>query len=281
MRHRIQHRSTYRYGGEVSRSFNEARLTPAARPWQFPLEFALTVDTTSWQHTYWDYWGTEVHVVEVNAPHHSLEITSSSVVEVDAGQRPGAAVATSWDDLRDPSLADRFAEMLTVSALTAPPDELAEHARDLSGRLDPRATAEALAEEIHSVMTYRPGATAVHTLAADAWRERSGVCQDYAHLAVGALRALGMPARYVSGYLHPVADPSIGETAVGESHAWVEYWTGAWCALDPTNDTPVADRHVTVANGRDYTDVAPIKGIVAGDPESTQLDVEVLVTRLR
>jgi transglutaminase-like putative cysteine protease len=279
MRHRILHRSTYRYGGSVRRSFNEARLIPAARPWQYPLEFAITVDCPSWQHSYWDYWGTEVRVVEVNAPHTSVEITSSSIVEVDAQRRTAPTVG--WDVLRDGATADRLAEYLAVTEATEPPGDLVDQAREHAARHDPRGAAEAIADDIHRAMTYQPGATQVHSRAVDAWSERTGVCQDYAHLAIGAMRGVGLPARYVSGYLHPDPDPDIGTSAVGESHAWVEYWAGDWHALDPTNDTPVADRHVTVANGRHYADVAPIKGIVAGSAATTQLDVEVLVTRLR
>ena len=113
-------------------------------------------------------------------------------------------------------------------------------------------------------MTYQPGSTGVNTPALEAWRARTGVCQDYAHLVVGTLRQVGLPARYVSGYLHPDADAAIGETAVGESHAWVEWWLGDWTGHDPTNNGAVGERHVLVGRGRDYTDVPPIKGLVAG-----------------
>jgi transglutaminase-like putative cysteine protease len=129
-------------------------------------------------------------------------------------------------------------------------------------------------------MTYMTGVTAVHTTAAEAWDERRGVCQDYAHLVVGALRHVGMPARYVSGYLHPNAVPGIGDSAYGESHAWVEWWLGAWVAHDPTNLADVAERHVIVGTGRDYGDVPPIKGIVAGQHNTVGLEVTVELTRL-
>ena len=92
----------------------------------------------------------------------------------------------------------------------------------------------------------------MHTPAADAWEVRSGVCQDFAHLATGALRAIGIPARYVSGYLHPKRDAEIGEKVRGESHAWVEWWTGDWFGFDPTNDREVGDHHVVVGRGREY-----------------------------
>jgi transglutaminase-like putative cysteine protease len=124
-----------------------------------------------------------------------------------------------------------------------------------------------------------PGATGVRTNAQEAWDQGQGVCQDLAHVTVALLRAAGLPARYVSGYLH--ADPSAqpGETAVGESHAWVEYWTGSWHACDPTTNAPVRERHVVVARGRDYADIPPLKGICHGAPASA-LTVTVEVTRL-
>ena len=94
------------------------------------------------------------------------------------------------------------------------------------------------------------------------------------------LRAAGIPARYVSGYLHPALEPRIGDTVVGESHAWVEAWVGSWMAVDPTNGAPVGDRHVLVGRGRDYKDVSPVRGVYAG-PGGSTLRVVVEITRLR
>jgi transglutaminase-like putative cysteine protease len=123
------------------------------------------------------------------------------------------------------------------------------------------------------------GSTGVRTDAQEAWDQGQGVCQDIAHVTVALLRAAGLPARYVSGYLHsdPAAEP--GQTAVGESHAWVEYWAGSWRALDPTSGASVRERHVVVARGRDYADIPPLKGSYHGAPTSA-LDVTVEVTRL-
>jgi transglutaminase-like putative cysteine protease len=105
------------------------------------------------------------------------------------------------------------------------------------------------------------------------------VCQDFAHVTIGALRTLGMPARYVSGYLVPKRDLGVGESASGESHAWVEYWDDGWVPADPTNGVPVGVEHVVVARGRDYDDVPPFKGIYSGRAQAA-LDVTVTVTRL-
>jgi transglutaminase-like putative cysteine protease len=144
----------------------------------------------------------------------------------------------------------------------------------------PAETALAISNHVHDSMTYEPGSTGVQTSAAEAWSARRGVCQDYAHLVIGALRHVGIPARYVSGYLHPLSDAALGEPVVGESHAWVEWWLGEWVGHDPTNSTFVRDQHVTIGCGREYADVPPIKGVVAGTPLRTDLSVEVQITRL-
>jgi transglutaminase-like putative cysteine protease len=128
-------------------------------------------------------------------------------------------------------------------------------------------------------VTYMPGATGVRTNAQEAWDKGQGVCQDMAQLTVSLMRASGLPARYVSGYLHPDPKAEPGSTAVGQSHAWVEYWAGSWTPLDPTSGTPVGERHVVVARGRDYTDVPPLKGIYHG-PAGGDMTVTVEVTRL-
>jgi transglutaminase-like putative cysteine protease len=118
----------------------------------------------------------------------------------------------------------------------------------------------------------------VHTTAAEAWEQKRGVCQDITHLAIGALRSVGIPARYVSGYLHPQPDAAIGQTVAGESHAWVEWFCGDWRGFDPTNLIDIGDRHVTVGRGRDYNDVAPLRGVYAG-PYGSKLFVTVEITR--
>ena len=277
-RYRIAHRSLYEYDRSVSASFNEARLTPAQTPWQVRLESTIAIDPITWNYRYVDYWGTEVRVFEADRPHRSLEVRATSLVELDPARRPAGGTA-GWSDLRTPEVRERFAEFLAQTPATEPPAELAELAGSLAGGRDPGASARSIGEAVHDAVTYRTGVTAVHTTAAEAWDERSGVCQDYAHLVVGALRHVGVPARYVSGYLYPTTDPQVGDTALGESHAWVEFWSGEWVPHDPTNLADVADRHVTIGTGRDYTDVPPIKGVVAGSHQ-TALTVTVELTRL-
>jgi transglutaminase-like putative cysteine protease len=279
-RYRIRHTSTYRYDQAVGASFNEARLTPRATPWQSPLESVLRVDAASWQYRYVDYWGTQVKVFEAERAHRELVIQANSLVEVDPSARPTPDRALSWDDLRAPSVMAGLGEFLAHRPSTEPPADLAELAESVAVSRSPIDTAYAVSAAVHDAMTYLPGSTGVHTVAAEAWSARSGVCQDYAHLVVGALRHVGIPARYVSGYMHPSKEPVLGEPAVGESHAWVEWWLGEWMGHDPTNSADVGDRHVLVGVGRDYADVPPIKGIVAGSPVTTNLQVEVEITRL-
>jgi transglutaminase-like putative cysteine protease len=201
------------------------------------------------------------------------------VVEIDPSRRPVAA-ELSWTDVRDHTVRDEFAEYLVQTPATAPPTELADLADSIVADNPPAQAAKLISAAVHDALTYRPGVTEVETPAAEAWAARSGVCQDYAHLVVGALRAAGMPARYVSGYLYPAVGPEVGESAVGESHAWVEWWLGRWVAFDPTNQIEVGNRHVLGGAGRDYGDVPPIRGLVAGGHSSTELDVTVELQRV-
>lgn len=279
-RYRIEHRSQYHYDQEVTASFNEARLNPVANRRQSPLESTVRVDPATWQHQYIDYWGTQVRVFEVSRPHRELLVAARSLVEVENGTRPSEAATPSWDELRSRRVSEEYGEFLAATQSTRPPNDLAALTREIAASASPADAALAVSTTVHDQMTYQPGSTGVSTVAAEAWAARSGVCQDYAHLVVGALREIGIPARYVSGYLHPSKQPEIGEAAVGESHAWVEWWLGAWVGHDPTNDAEVGDRHVMVGAGRHYLDVPPIKGIVAGTPVTTELQVSVEITRV-
>jgi transglutaminase-like putative cysteine protease len=183
----------------------------------------------------------------------------------------------SWDDLAGTPVADRFYELLTPSRFVTPED-LAEVARGLrAGHAAPADAVPSVLDWVHGQLEYGSGATNVHTSAVEAWHAGRGVCQDFAHLSLAVLRAMGIPARYVSGYFYPEAAGAIGAKVLGESHAWVEAWTGAWGAHDPTNLMRVGERHVMVARGRDYADVAPVRGIYSGPPgSSTEVTVELV-----
>jgi transglutaminase-like putative cysteine protease len=276
---RILHQTGFRYGGEVTASYNEARMLPVSGERQLVLHSNLDVNPVSSHHQYTDYWGTRVLAFDVLAPHSELTITASSLVEVLAASRPDDGLERAELDAVVQG-AGEYVQQLWQTPLTAPPDDvvrLAVAAREASGD-DPAATGLAIAQAVGDGMEYVSGVTAVSSTAAEAWGSRKGVCQDITHVAVGALRAAGLPARYVSGYLHPQADAVIGETVVGESHAWVEWFCGSWRGYDPTNQLDIGDRHVRVGHGRDYTDVAPLRGVYAGTAGS-ELFVSVSITR--
>jgi len=280
---RIVHRTGYRYRAPVVASYNEARMTPLTTAQQVTLEARIEAEPMTWTRAYWDYWGTQVTAFDVLAPHEELTVVSSSLVEThpapDRGGSTAPATSVGWDALSDPALVDVQHEFLTQTSWTEPVEEIVGLARDAAGERPPDAAARAVCERIGGLMTYVPGATSVTSRARDAWASREGVCQDFAHVTLGALRALGIPARYVSGYLHPRPDAALGETVEGQSHAWVEWWAGDWIGYDTTHTAPAGEDHVVVARGRDYGDVPPLKGVYAGTSAS-QLFVSVEVTRL-
>lgn len=274
---RVAHRTGYTYEGEVLSSFNEARMTPLTDGSQTTLDSRVDISPAASAYRYRDYWGTLVTSFDIHTPHRQLVVTATSVVET--GLRTAQPTGLSWPDLRSDPIRDRYAEWLELTSRTDPDAELAGLASEAARDAEPGGAAIACVEAVRSAMEYRTGATGVHTSGVEAWQERKGVCQDFAHITLAMLRSLGIPARYISGYLHPRPDAVIGEVVAGESHAWVEWWDGDWVGYDPTNGQPVGDQHVAVARGRDYDDVTPLKGIYSG-ARSTGLGVVVELTRL-
>lgn len=271
-----RHSSVYHYSLAVAASYNEARMTPVSSDRQVVLETGLLVEPTSVLLRYVDYWSSVVHAFDIHERHDRLEVVSHSVVETT--EPVAITTSPSWDDLQDPTTKDRFVEFLTPTASTEGDDELADIAHELAKDLAPHLAAKSIINWVHESMRYETGSTKVSTTALEAWRQGSGVCQDFAHLSIVALRQLGIPARYTSGYFHP--SPDAGPVPVeGDSHAWVEAWLGAWHPFDPTNLDPVGERHVTVAHGRDYADVAPLLGVYHGGLLD-QLEVSVELARL-
>lgn len=280
MQLRIVHVTGFEYDDLVSASYNEARMTPQTSAHQTVSHSRVDVSPYPWAQSYRDYWDTMVTAFEVLGPHRELTVTATSVVRTGARAAPEVPGGIGWEELADPVLLDELAEHLGITPRVRPPSDLADKAHALvADGASPREIALAVARLVHDEVAYLPGSTDVHAEAATAWEQRSGVCQDIAHLMVGALRSVGVPARYVSGYLLPKSDPAVGEEVHGESHAWVEWWDGAWTAYDPTNDQPPGERHVTVATGRDYADVRPLSGIYTGAGTS-RMFVDVQMTRL-
>ncbi len=276
MQLRIVHTTGFHYDELVSASYNQARLTPQTTPEQIVVHSRVEVTPAPWTTTYRDYFGAQVTAFEVLDPHDSMTVTASSTVHTQRPPLPSPQLA--WSDL--PAQGDLWCEYLTLGSQVAPTDELAELARGIAGDCaTPGEAARALCSLVHAEVYYQAGFTSVLTPAAEAWQLRRGVCQDVAHVVIGALRTVGIPARYVSGYLHPVSEPVVGETVTGESHAWIEWWDDGWRGFDPTNDQPVGDRHVAVTRGREYADVKPLSGLYAGSGASDMF-VDVQVTRL-
>ncbi|MEO5534245.1 MAG: transglutaminase family protein [Pseudolysinimonas sp.] len=275
---RIRHETGFQYGGEVTASYNEARMLPVSADGQLVLFSNLEILPISSHHTYVDYWGTRVSSFEILSPHRELTLAATSLVEV--RDRPHPDHRLEWTALADEiESATEFVEQLAQRPRTRPPAEVAALAAAIVAKEpSPCAAALAICTAIGELIEYMPGVTGVHTTAAEAWEHKKGVCQDITHLAIGALRSVGIPARYVSGYLHPKPDAEIGEMVKGESHAWVEWFCGAWNGYDPTNLIEIGDRHVTVGRGRDYGDVAPLRGVYAG-PYKSKLFVTVEITR--
>jgi transglutaminase-like putative cysteine protease len=279
---RIQHKTGFDYAGPVSSSYNEARMWPRNEAWQAVLDARVEVWPPARTYRYEDYWGTVVTAFDVHAKHEALTVTATSTVEtLPPGDLLDPGDGVTWDDIVLPDTVDRWYELLLPTRRTTLDAELSGIVADIrDAHATPHAAALAACEFVRGEVTYQTGATGVQTDAIHAWKQRAGVCQDISHLAVGMLRTMGLPARYVSGYLHPKPSAGIGESVVGQSHAWVEWWVGRWTAYDPTNGVAVGERHVVVGRGREYGDVPPLKGVYAG-PKSTGQGVEVTITRLR
>ena len=273
----VRHRTGYKYAEPVSASYNEARLTPPNIAGQHTLQATLEITPAVRPLRYVDYWGTTVDAFDIHVPHTELVVLATSTVET-ALLRPVPA-DISWSELAGPAVQDRFAELLAPSPFVTAEPELAELGRSLRAESTPMRAGLRVAEWAHETLRYERGATDVYTSSAQARAAGKGVCQDFAHVTLALLRAVGLPARYISGYLHPAVEAGIGETMTGESHAWVEFWAGDWVAADPTSLAEVGSRHVLLARGRDYADVRPLSGIYSG-PAAEHFGVTVEVTRL-
>jgi len=274
---RIVHHTGYSYPDNVLGSHNEVRMTPRASREQWVMNSRIDINPNPWVLSYTDYWGTRVTAFEIREKHSRLNVTSTATVEV---TRPAeTAPGISWDELHEHTLTDQLVEMLTVSEHVDPGDELCGYAARVAREAEPAATVAEVVGRIRERVRYVPGVTHVQTRARDVWDAGAGVCQDMVHVAIGALRCVGIPARYVSGYLMPSANPVPGEPRSAESHAWLQYWDGAWVGIDPTNDTVPGEFHVEVGLGRDYSDVPPLRGIYSGGGAS-EMYVEVEMTVL-
>lgn len=274
----IIHTTGFEYSEGAAASFNEVRMTPRTTREQFARFWRVEVSPQAWTHTYTDYWGTQVTAFEVDERHEDLKVVATSTVEVE--RQPTEGKLVTWADLAAPQFTDYWVESLTYEGHTDPGRPLTDIAKKIAkDATRPAEVVVPLVESIREHVEYVKGVTRVQSMACEAWDAGAGVCQDMVHLTVGALRSIGIPAQYVSGYVMPNRDADVGETAIGESHSWVHWWDGRWMAYDPANNIIPGDFHVEVGVGRDYSDVPPLKGVYAGGGQS-DMYVQVEMTKL-
>lgn len=266
LRLRVKHRTELSYAGFARESVNEARLMPvdSARVAVESAGIHVSPDATVHMHT--DSYGNAVGWFQVAGRHRRLVVESHGVV-TSCDQAPleyPAGRTDEWAMLADPAFRDAHAEFLMRTPHAAWGPRVAGLADGLPAPdgMGVGEWVEEMVQSVHATITYTPGATLVDTPVEVVASERHGVCQDLAHLSIALFRRQGVPARYVSGWLH---DPARG--APGESHAWVEVMIPGfgWHEVDPTHPEPITGRWVRVAVGRDYSDVTPLRGTYQGD----------------
>lgn len=283
---RIHHRTSFSYDVPAYESHNEVRAAPAETPEQRCLSFALETDPAAAIFEYADAFGNRVHAVSLHAPHAAFTLAIDAVVERTPavpvrGRDLSFAEFLAEDDARmqeqheflSPSryvpLSDRLRKLFW-HARPAPTEGVAEYTLRLIGF-------------VRDQFEYEPGRTDVHSTVDDVLVTGGGVCQDFAHLAIGLLRLAGVPARYVSGYLAPLTQWGAEPHPSGQAtHAWVEALLpgSGWTGFDPTHRTGVQLQHVSIGVGRDYADVPPMRGVYRSRGHSQTMGVEVHVEEL-
>jgi transglutaminase-like putative cysteine protease len=290
--YRVVHRTEYDYDAVVSASYGEAHLHPRETFSQQCYVSSVAIDPypESYRERR-DFYGNRAAHFCVREPHRRLIVTATSEVEVSDRSRITAAVGERrWERVRDATLADPSPEsraarqfLLASPAVTAM-GAAAEYAA-VSFPVG-RTLVEGLADfahRVHEDFEFAPGVTTVTTSVDEVMTRRAGVCQDFAHLCVAGLRALGLATRYVSGYLETEPPPGLPRlVGADQSHAWVSVFVPdvGWVDLDPTNDHFADDRYVTIAWGRDYADVPPLKGVIFTKGVAQELSVGVDVVRI-
>lgn len=281
----IRHITTYHYGARVGFARCLMRLLPRDAAGQRVLWSRLTIDpepVETVEET--DFFGNRQDTARFATPHETLVIRAEARVEVLERPLPSGG-CPAWDSVAEQALAvrdiggDSPVHGLFPSRALALLPQAADFARDsFPPGMPVLDAARDLTRRIHAEFAYDPGATTVSTPLEHVFAQKAGVCQDFAHLMISGLRGLGVPARYVSGYLRTLPPPG-AERLVGAdaTHAWVSVWCGedlGWVEFDPTNDRLAGGDHVVLAIGRDYADVAPVSGVVMASAQQ-RLEVEV------
>jgi transglutaminase-like putative cysteine protease len=285
----VRQTTTCAYASLVAHARHVLRLTPIHRSGQRVQVAALQiVPEPLHRREGQDFFGNRLTWIEIEEPHQTLTIKLAARVSVDATVAPATLATPAWEAVRDEAFATRDigpispAHFLFASRMVSLDPEIRDYAREsfATGRPVLDAAIE-LMNRLKSDIAYEIGATTVTTTPPMSFALRRGVCQDFAHIMISGLRGIGLPAVYVSGYLRtmPRSDPTRLQGA-DAMHAWVLIWCGSeagWIGLDPTNAVIASDQHVVLAVGRDYTDVAPVDGVIFGSG-GQQIDVAVSVT---
>lgn len=285
----VRQTTTCIYASQVSHAHHVLRLTPVNREGQRVHVSSLQIEPRpAKSREGQDFFGNRLTSVSINEAHATLTVKVSARIAVDTPPPPDASTAPAWESVREEVFASTDigpqspVHFLFGSRMVSLDPEIRDYAREsfTPGRSILEAAFE-LNHRIKTDMTYEVGATTVRTTAPMSFALRRGVCQDFAHIMISGLRGLGLPASYVSGYLRTTRSPE--QTALQGAdamHAWVQVWCGAdigWIGFDPTNDMAATDDHVTLAIGRDYSDVAPMDGVIVVSG-SQDIDVAVSVT---
>jgi transglutaminase-like putative cysteine protease len=267
MQYTIRHVTKFSYDEPISESVMEARMQPRSEAWQHCLRFGLSTMPSSRVRMYQDSDGNIVHHFNIPGRHSRLIVTAEAFVEVSAPLGlPDALGPGAWEQIDAAIAAGEFWESLSPSPFARRTEQLDA----LTGEIglargdDPLGTVRRIMSDIFGRFEYAPQSTRVDSPIDDALSARKGVCQDFAHVMIALLRQLGIPSRYVSGYLFQPAG-STGSLD-GATHAWVEAWLPelGWVGFDPTHNTPAGEHHIRVAIGRDYADVPPTRGVFKG-----------------
>jgi transglutaminase-like putative cysteine protease len=271
----VSHRTTYAYRKPVLQSQHLLHLTPLDLPRQRVLRHSLLIDPAPSSRTQRrDYFGNDTAILTIEDEHSELVVHARTTVEVRPPDLPMPALSTPWEQAASRALAGSaeldisVLQFVSTSRHTRFLAEAVAYARPsfVPGRPVLEAALD-LTQRIFREFSFDPAATDISTPVAHVLAERRGVCQDFAHLAITCLRALGLPARYVSGYLLTYPPPGMAKLKGADaSHAWVSVWApeAGWVDFDPTNGVMPAEEHITLAYGRDYEDVSPISGVLLG-----------------
>ncbi|MCF2948923.1 transglutaminase family protein [Paraglaciecola aquimarina] len=291
MKYQIKHVTTYQYSDKVTLSQNHARLIPQTNENQRCLNYRIEISPSAdYTAEYNDYFSNQVTIFEVPTLHDEMVVTAISEVEITYRQPQALFLQQlTWESVRDQLRSPQNQQQILATEFSIPSlhteynDEIKNYA--LQSFTPDRAIVEAcldLMSRIFNEFQFDPNFTTISTPVADIFKHKRGVCQDFSHFALACIRSVGLAARYVSGYIETIPpEGQIKLAGADATHAWFSVYvpgTG-WLEFDPTNNIQPSDQHVTLASGRDFADITPLKGVMFGGG-SHQLKVEVDMNRI-